>query len=160
MNPKIIIRSSQLSDIPEMVCLSYQKRIAYEKAQPQFWRHAKNAEESQERWFEFLLSQKNFLMLTAVDNEKVLGFVIGELKEAPEVYDPMGLTLVIDDFCVQESAFWETVGEALIIEIKQQAKNLGAAQIIIVSGFHDENKKRFLKNSGLHCVSEWYVSGI
>lgn len=41
------IKASQATktDITAMVDLSYQKRRAYEKAQPQFWRYADGAEE-------------------------------------------------------------------------------------------------------------------
>lgn len=34
---------------------------------------------------------------------------------APEVYDPGGLTLMIDDFCMQSENLWESVGFHLSI---------------------------------------------
>lgn len=46
------IRTSQLSDISEMVSFSKAKRLAYEKAQPQFWRYAgKVGDKAQGKWF-------------------------------------------------------------------------------------------------------------
>ena len=44
----MIIRKSMISDIPEMVALSYIKRKNAEKAQAQFWKIAKGAEEIQD----------------------------------------------------------------------------------------------------------------
>lgn len=52
----ILIRDADNSYIPYMVSLSYQKRLAYEKAQPQFWRYKDGTEESQSKWFKKLLS--------------------------------------------------------------------------------------------------------
>ncbi|WCR57421.1 hypothetical protein [Rickettsia asembonensis] len=40
----------------------------------------------------------------------MLGFIIGRLIEAPEVYDPKGLILIIDDFCVETENDWSFVG--------------------------------------------------
>ena len=61
--PKIIIRPTQLSDIEAMVSLSKTKRLAYEKAQPQFWRHnGELGDHSQRQWFQELLEDENYLM--------------------------------------------------------------------------------------------------
>lgn len=63
---KIHIRTSQLSDIDAMVSLSKVKRLAYEKAQPQFWRHnGEEGDHAQRQWFKELLDDPNYLMFTA-----------------------------------------------------------------------------------------------
>jgi hypothetical protein len=99
-------------------------------------------------------------MLTAECDNKVIGFIIGKLTAAPEVYNPGGLTLMIDDFCVANESNWPTVGVKFINEIKLMARAKGAAQIVVVFGAHDEPKRDFLKSCNLNIASEWYVGGI
>jgi predicted acetyltransferase len=157
----ICIRLSQASDIQRMVEMSYQKRLSYQKAQPQFWKYAGDiAELSQAKWFEELLDSNNYIMLTAACHQKIIGFIIGKLMPAPEVYNPGGLTLMIDDFCVADESAWHSIGSKLVQEIKEIAKKKGAAQVLVVCGVHDEPKCRFLQKMGLTVASEWYVGSI
>jgi hypothetical protein len=157
----IIVRSAILADIPSFVRLSYIKRLSYEKAQPQFWKYAGgSAEDSQAKWFSELLTQDDYIILTAVYHDVIVGFIIGKLMPAPEVYNPGGLTLMIDDFCVKTESDWVSVGGLLVTEIKNCAKAKDAAQILVVCGVHDDQKRIFLKNMGLTVASEWYVGGI
>ncbi|HQS84700.1 MAG: hypothetical protein B7Y25_07225 [Alphaproteobacteria bacterium 16-39-46] len=157
---EILIREPTQKDINEMVALSYQKRQNYERVQPQFWRVSERAEEAQTKWFKDLLSQENTLMLIAESEDKLRGFVIGFLIKAPQVYDPGGLTLMIDDFCVENSSEWQIIGKSLLEKLKSKAKAKGAVQVVVVSGAHDEAKRYFLKMLGLSCASEWYVGEI
>ncbi|NDB86088.1 MAG: GNAT family N-acetyltransferase, partial [Alphaproteobacteria bacterium] len=54
--PQFVVRTSQLSDIDAMVLLSKAKRLAYEKAQPHFWRYAgEEGDNTQRQWFKELL---------------------------------------------------------------------------------------------------------
>lgn len=157
----ISIRFSQASDIPRLVEMSYQKRRSYEKAQPRFWKYAgAQAEISQAKWFEGLLTHDDHIMLTAVRHEKIAGFIIGRLMPAPEVYNPGGLTLMIDDFCLESEELWSSVGRKLIEQLKEKAKDKGAAQILIVCGAHDKPKRQFLIDNNLSIASEWYVGKI
>ncbi|KJV55566.1 acetyltransferase family protein [Orientia chuto str. Dubai] len=94
------------------------------------------------------------------DNQEILGFVIGKLMPALEVYNPGGLTLMIDDFCVQSENLWQSVGAKLIEETKAAAKARGATQILIVCGAHDHPKRKFLSEQNLQVASEWFVGGI
>jgi len=158
---EILIRPSLISDIETLVSLSKHKRLNYEKEQPQFWKYTGvHAEQTQTKWFEELLTLNDHIMLTAKQDDKIVGFIIGKLVAAPEVYNPGGLTLMIDDFCVTDESDWPTIGVKLINEIKLIAKAKGAAQIIVVSGAHDEPKRNFLKSCKLSIASEWYVGGI
>ncbi len=157
----IVVCHSKIQDVPDMVDLSYQKRRAYEKVQKQFWKCAgPEAEISQAKWFEELITRDDYIMLTAASGETLAGFIIGKLMPAPEVYNPGGLTFMIDDFCVKQESLWESVGRKLIDEIKKLAEAKGASQILVVSGAHDESKKLCLKSAGLSIASEWYVGGI
>ena len=159
---QFVVRTSQLSDTIAMVSLSKAKRMLYEKAQPQFWRYAgEEGDNTQRRWFAELLEDKNYVMLTAEsDAKEILGFIIGKLMSAPEVYNPGGLTLMIDDFCVNCENLWQFVGHELIEETKAAAKAKGATQILVVCGAHDHPKRKFLSEQNLQVASEWFVGGI
>lgn len=157
----ISIRLSQASDIQNIVEMSYQKRLSYEKAQPKFWKYAgADAELSQTKWFEEILTDNDYIMLAAESNQKIVGFVIGKLMPAPEVYNPGGLTLMIDDFCIADETEWHAIGSKLVQEIKTIAKTKGAAQVLVVCGAHDEPKRKFLRNQNLSIASEWFVGDI
>lgn len=153
----VLVRFSKKDDIPSMVALSYQKRRAYEKVQPKFWRYAgTHAEVLQAKWFEERLNDDKSILLTSMHKEKIIGFIVGQLILSPEVYNPGGLTLMVDDFCVDQEIDWLSVGKKLINEIRRQAKERDAEQIIVVCGHHDQAKARFLEEVGLTIVSNWY----
>lgn len=157
----ISVRLSQAGDIQSIVEMSYQKRLSYEKAQPKFWKYAGDiAELSQAKWFKELLGSNDHIMLTATCHQKIVGFIIGKLMPAPEVYNPGRLTLMIDDFCVTDESEWHSIGSKLVQKIKAIAKLRGAAQVLIVCGAHDGPKCHFLKKIGLTVASEWYVGVI
>ena len=134
---KVNIRPTRLSDTATMSSLSKIKRLAYEKAQPQFWRYAgEEGDTAQRQWFKGQLEDKNYVMLTAEnDTQEMLGFIIGKLTLAPEVYNPDGLT-------------------------KAAAQRKDASQILVVCGAHDHPKRNFLSEQNLSIASEWFVGGI
>lgn len=158
----ITIHSSQLSDIEAMVSLSKAKRLAYEKAQPQFWCYAgESGDNSQRQWFKELLETENYLMFTAKSvTQEILGFVIGKLISAPGVYNPGGLTLIIDDFCVRSENLWPSVGLELTHAIKSAAKNKGAVQVVVVCGSCDHPQLKFLSKQNLSIASKWFEGEI
>ncbi len=157
---KYIIRRANSSDVPAMVLLSHEKRMNYEKTQPQLWRHAEGAEEAQTKWFSELMEQEDHILLIAESENTIVGFVIGGIIKAPEVYDPSGLTLMVDDFCVSSTGHWQSVGNKLLVELQRLAKTEGATQILVVCGAHDEPKRQFMKDARLTIASEWYVGEI
>jgi hypothetical protein len=159
---ELIVRSSTFEDIEICVGLSKAKRLAYEKAQPLFWRYAgESAEQYQAKWFAELLLDKNYLLLTAESStEGILGFIVGKCIIAPEVYAPGGLTLMIDDFCVITEDLWDTVGLKLLERIKIEVKNRGVVQLVVVCGSHDKQKRDFVMKQNLSVASEWFVGGL
>ena len=149
------IRKANLNDIDVMVALSDQKRTEYAKAQPQFWKKAENANAMQAQWFKELLEDKNCFLFVAEENLQIMGFVIGRMVGAPEVYNPGGITMMIDDFCVSEADLFETIGKDLISVLRNVSKEV--AQLLVVCGAHDQPKRQFLKSIGLSVASEWYA---
>ncbi len=154
------IRFATSADVSAMVALSDQERRAYEHAQPKFWRRAENANEKQAKFFQWLLFRGIHLLLVAEANHKVIGFVIGQVIAAPHVYEPKGMTLKIDDFCVENPTLWNTIGQQLLDELKIHARQDRVIQTLIVCGQHDEPKKEFLQTMNLSVVSEWYVGKV
>ncbi|MGI4851532.1 MAG: hypothetical protein ACRYGR_06280 [Janthinobacterium lividum] len=154
------ISSATFDDLRDMVALSYQKRHAYEKAQPQFWRYANDAENIQFDWFNELLNIEDHLILVAKSQDNFLGFVIGQIIEAPAVYNPGGKTLNVDNFCVTCPSYWQSVGGALLKKLRQDAKVHDVSQLLVVCGSHDRPKQEFLKSVNLSIASEWYVSSL
>ena len=154
------IRPALQADVKTMVTLSRQKRQSYARAQPQFWRPALNADKIQTRWFESLLSHPDYLLLIGEREDQIRGFIIGRLMTAPEIYEPGGLTLMIDDFCVEKQELGSSLGGEMIEKIREMAKQKEVVQVLVVCGHHDEPKHQFLKNMGLSIVSEWYRKAI
>ncbi len=162
---KTSIRKASKEDIKAMVVLSEIKRNSYQKAQPQFWRKAKNANQIQAKWFEKLLNDKNYILLVAEftnsksTKKQLAGFIIGNLIKAPEVYNP-GLTLMIDDFCIENNYSWDSIGNNLLLHLKNLAQKKEVTQILAVCGHHDKEKCQFLEAAGLSMASNWYTGSI
>ncbi len=150
-----MIRKATKSDIDWMVELSHQKRLAYSKEQPNFWKMAENSDEVQQKYFEKELKNDNVIALIYEEKQ---GFIIGKLVTPPEVYDA-GLTLMIDDFCISGD-LWMTIGKELLDECQKRAKNMGAKQILIVCGDHDMQKFSLLETMNMSIASRWYTKTI
>jgi len=86
--------------------------------------------------------------------------VIATVVEAPPVYDPGGLTCLVDDFVVADPREWETIGATLLSEANRQARERGAVQAVIVCGHQDQPKRAMLAAGGFSVASEWYVKEI
>jgi GNAT superfamily N-acetyltransferase len=153
------IRKAQASDVDRMVELSEQKRIEYQAYQPTFWRKASNSREKQAPFLTRLIDRDNVIALVHEREGAVDGFLIAALVEAPPVYDPGGLTCLIDDFAVA-GADWQGAGAALLAEASRQAQERSAAQVVVVCGHKDGPKREMLGASGLSIASEWYVGEI
>ncbi len=149
------IREATVQDINVMVALSDIKRCEYAVAQPQFWQRADNANQMQAEWFKELFTHENCSLYIAEENAKIIGFAIGRVVAAPEVYNPGGMTMMIDDFCVNDHSLWSSVGAKLIDALRGASKEV--AQLLVVCGAHDQDKRKFLKEIGLSVASEWYV---
>lgn len=160
----MIITPAQEIHIDSMVNLSHLKRKAYEIAQPKFWKYAgPKAEEEQMKWFKELIGRDDYIALVLSNKSHISahieGFIIGRIMKAPAVYNPGGHTLMIDDFCVKNQQ-WENIGRLLLERIKALALQKNVTQLVIVSGAHDFEKKKFLEKNNLNVASEWFVGNI
>src|SRR5438105_1547689 len=120
-----------------MVELSEAKRRSYAERVPVFWRQAKDAHQRQKPYFESLLGKPSVIALVAEGAGGIEGFLVAFVTPAPPVYDPGGLAVTIDDFCVASPGLWPTAGKALLAEASRLAKEAGAAVVVVVCGEHD-----------------------
>lgn len=154
------IRPARPADLARMVDLSEQKRREYQGYQPRFWRKAADSRERQLPFFERQLASDRVIALVCEQQGVITGFLIATLAEAPPVYDPGGLTCLVDDFVVAEPVLWASAGTALLAEASRQAKARGAVQTVVVCGHQDEPKRRMLVAAGHVIASEWYIQEI
>jgi GNAT superfamily N-acetyltransferase len=152
-----LIRAAREEDVRRMVELSEAKRRQYQAYQPVFWRKAADAVERQYPFLARLVEKGEAIALVAEDEGGVVGFVVATLVAAPPVYDPGGLTCMIDDFVVARAADWETAGKRLLEEAGRQARERGAVQAVVVCGHQDEAKRQMLAALGFEIASEWHV---
>lgn len=155
-----LVRKAVPADLPAMVALSAAKRAQYEAYQPVFWRRAPNADEQQTGFFAHQLGRENVIALVSEEDGQVVGFVIAALVSSPPVYAPGGLTCLVDDFCVAGPDRWSDIGEELLTEVRQSARERGAAQLLVVCGHLDDPKRTLLGDGGLRIASEWWVRPI
>ncbi len=151
------VRPATLDDVPRMVELSAAKRARCAEVLPRFWKPAGDADEKQAAWFTFLLDKEDHLLLVAEGAGTPSGFLIARLMPAPPVYDPGGATVLVDDFCVDDASAWATVGDALLTDLRERVRPLGAAQIVVICAHHDPAKRSLLADLDGRGASEWVV---
>jgi GNAT superfamily N-acetyltransferase len=154
------IRNAEPGDVPRLVELSEQKRIEYERYQPTFWRKAADSRERQTPFLAHQIRRENVIALVHEVGEAIDGFIIATLMPAPPVYDPGGLTCLIDDFAMAEGSGWQGIGAALLREVRREAAARGAVQAVVVCGHRDSLKREMLAGAGFTIASEWYVTEI
>lgn len=147
-------------DVEDMGSLASARRQQYEQAQPQFWKAAPDAVEQHTLFLASLIGNDQVVSLVARDGDRLLGFVFGSLVASPPVYAPGGPSGFIDDFAVADAADWSTVGSALLAAARERLAELGAVQVVVVCGHHDEAKMDTLLASGLSRASEWLVAPV
>jgi hypothetical protein len=73
------------------------------------------------------------------------------------VYDPGGLTGLVDDFAVVPGS-WPTTGARLLQAALDVAAERGAVQAVVVTAHLDEPKRSMLRATGLQLTSEWWLT--
>lgn len=156
----VFIRAADSDDLDGMLALSDARRRQYESYQPIFWRPASDAAEQQRPYLAALIADDSVICRVAVTDDRLAGFVVGRLLDAPPVYDPGGLTCSLDDFTVADSELWGSVGVDLLHEVQREAAGRGAVQLVVVCGHADAEKRAALDSCGLTIASEWWVTGL
>lgn len=151
------IRNASADDVSRMLDLAEQRRQEYAHYQPVFWKPATDAREKQSAWFAQLVQRENIVTLVYERDGEVIGFVIANFVPSPPVYDVPGLTCSVDDFCVAAHEDWLHYGRKLLEAVMEEAKQRGAAQIVVVCAHLDHDKRSMLSDAGLTIASEWYT---
>ena len=152
-----MIRAARTDDITAMVELSERKREQYERFQPVFWRKAADSRERHTTYLAGLLARGQHLALVAEAAGVLDGFLIAELRPAPPVCDPGGLTCLVDDFVLADEARWDDIGSALLRRVGEEARARGAVQLVVVCAHLDAPKRAMLASAGFSVASEWHV---
>lgn len=150
------VRAATEADVPAMVAMSERERAQRENFEPEFFRKAARGAEAQAAFFAAQLTWKSVIALVNEANGAIDGFAIASLITAPPVYEPGGETALIDDFTVDRSELWESVGRDLFEAIVEEAKRRGAVGVVSICAHKDEVKRNFLRRLGLRVVSEWH----
>jgi hypothetical protein len=153
-------RPATHDDIDAVAALAAERRRDYETHQPRFWRQAEDALARHKAYLHGLVDAPDHVFLLAGGPGRVSGFVIGRLLPAPPVYDPGGLTCLVDDFAVEHPDAWASLGPLLLRDLSRVARAQGAVQLVVVAGGHDELKRRALDAAGLAVASEWWTGVI
>jgi GNAT superfamily N-acetyltransferase len=145
-------------DVDAAAALADTRRREYELQQPLFWRPAEDALDRHRAYLHGLVDAEDHIFLVARRAGRLSGFVIGRLVPAPPVYEPGGLTCLVDDFTVAERDDWASLGVALLRAVARHARESGAVQAVVLTGQHDQAKRQALSAAGLTPASEWWVA--
>lgn len=152
-------RAATTVDVERMVELADTARREYEPHAPVFQRPARNASDVHRPWLSRLVEDPDVGTFVHEDpNGAVDGFVIITTVSAPPVYDPGGLSSLIDDFVVSSPERWVTTGSVLLDAATAWAREQGAVQVVVVAGPHDQPKRAVLQDAGLYVASEWFTA--
>lgn len=151
------IRPVTHDDIGQMVALVEARRRVYETYEPVFWKVAEHSAEMTAPWFTALAARLDATVRVAVEDGVVHGFLIALPTPVPPVYAPGGPTVTIDDFCVRTPDQWETVGRALLDEVRNVGRAAGWRQLIVVGADRDEPKAAMLRGADLRIASTWWT---
>ena len=159
MNP---FRVPTQDDVDVIADLIEEKRLQYEHYQPIFWRVAPSARDNHLGFLAKVLANERTIALVWEETPgAVEGFIIANIIAAPPVYEPGGLTCMVDDYWVRGGGRWDTIGQALLDAVCSRARDeFGAAQVLVVCGHQDTAKRTMLREQGLEIASEWYVKGL
>jgi hypothetical protein len=146
------------ADVAAMTTLATIRREQYSRYQPRFWRPAAAAQDTHRSHLASLVASSEAITLVSDEAGQLTGFLIATLNPAPPVYDPGGLTCLIDDFVVAPATKWLTTGAELLRAGLAEAGRRGAVQAVVVTGHLDQPKRQALRACGLEIASEWWVT--
>lgn len=157
MATELRVRRATEDDLQEVLKLADLRRDEYRRYQSRFWRPADDAVSRQRDFFSSLFTDDHAIVLVAEVGSKVRGFIIARTLSAPPVYDPGGLTCVVDDFTVSDPADWAAAGPALLDGVRTWSAEQGAVQLVVVTAHLDKAKRAALQEARLTLASEWWV---
>ena len=155
-----MIRTATHADLDAILDLAEMKRSQYATYNPRFHHPSASAREVHRPFLASQIEREGNIALVDDDGSTISGFIIAATGPAPPVYDIGGLTTGVDDFMVRTPSLWETVGRALLEEVRVRAREQGAVQLIVVCGPKDTPKRNMLRAANLAVASEWFTGDI
>jgi hypothetical protein len=142
-----------------MAELAELKREEYEPHAPVFFRPKRGVRDLHRAFLASRIEseEKHIALVHEADDGHVDGFLIASLVPAPPVYDPGGLTALVDDFTVEMPQLWAVVGRSLLDAAISEAEPRGAVQTVVVCGADDQPKRGMLVDAGHFVASEWFT---
>lgn len=153
----MIVRAAEVADLEPVLAIADRRRHEYSRYQPRFWNPAPDALNKQRAHFASLLDDPETLFAVAATAHHLQGYIIARLTPAPPVYDPGGATCLVDDFTLNDSASWPSVGPLLLDMVRSWAAERGAVQLVVVTAGADSPKRAALRTANLSLASEWWV---
>ena len=98
-----------------MLDLAEAKRVDFGRHSPVFHRAAPDVHERQEPYFLGLIEDSSTTVMVHDSKERIDGFIIALLVSPPPVYDPGGLSRLIDDLVVLSPKNWPQTGSELVL---------------------------------------------
>ncbi len=158
MKGQFHVRAAVASDLETLLGLAAKRREQYRRYEPQFWQPADDAVDGQRGFFRDLIDDDDVAVLVATDpSDAVRGFAVARNVQPPPVYDPGGLTCMVDDFTVVDESDWPEAGPVLLESLAAWATGRGASQLVAVTARLDEAKRQMLRDAQLSLASEWWV---
>jgi hypothetical protein len=152
------IRAAVPDDASRMAELAEQKREDYKSHAPTFHRPKHGARAGHAQFLASLIEDEGKITLVhEAGDAHIDGFIVAMLIPAPPVYDPGGLTCLVDDFMVESPDLWASVGADLLSSAIEKARPRGAVQTVVVCGPQDAPKRAMLADSGHVVASEWHT---
>ena len=130
----MIIRDMFVDDIPQL-----------EKLYRQFWSEESSIE-TMNKQFEKLLKNESHIFLVAIENNKLIGSVMGVI--CGELYGDCKPFLVLENMIVDKNYRNRGVGKALVSELERIAANRDCSQIIFVTERNRVDAVKFYESAG------------
>ena len=130
----MIIRDMMVDDIPQL-----------EKLYRQFWGEESSIE-TMNKQFEKLLKNESHIFLVAIENNKLIGSVMGVI--CGELYGDCKPFLVLENMIVDKNYRNRGVGKALVSELEKIAANRNCSQVIFVTESNRVDAVKFYESAG------------
>ncbi len=130
----MIIRDMIVDDIPQL-----------EKLYRQFWGEESSIE-TMNKQFEKLLKNESHIFLGAIENNKLIGSVMGVI--CGELYGDCKPFLVLENMIVDKNYRNRGVGKALVSELEKIAANRDCSQVIFVTERNRVDAVKFYESTG------------
>lgn len=135
----MFIREMIVEDIPQL-----------EKLYRQFWDEKSSVETMNQR-FNHLLANQSHIFLSAMENNQLIGSVMGVICE--ELYGDCKPFLVLENMIVSKNHRNQGVGKALVSELERIAANRNCSQVIFVTERSRIDAVKFYESIGYNSLT-------